>query len=546
MNHRVSSRSAAARGGIGLFFLACSLQGESEERALAATAALRVASDRRATDAARTQELPLDGAEAVPVPSASGPVIAALRMVSPVYATANKQAEKVGYLRIGARVARSDHPVSHDDCPGGWYALRPLGFVCAGDDTTVDLEHPLARAIQVEPDRSRPLPYAYAFTRAATPNYLRVPSAEEQLHTEPRPSPSSSAPEADLDATYPELGANDVPLGRDGLAIGPISSQLRPGAAGERFGGNGRDAMPWWLVGERRIPNFSLLDAAPRALFTDRAPRRAGVALIDSFVANEAAPWRRFAVSSDGRLLPADKLTALPGSPFHGESLREVGLPVAFGWKHDAQLWSMGAGVPNFAGRLPRRQLLPLTGMVHTVEDVRFLQTRSGRWVRSEDVRVAVKPRELPDYALQGRRWIDVSLMNQVLVLWEGEQPVYATLVSTGRDGWEDTSARFSTPQGLFEIAQKHVTTALEGNGGDGESELRDVPWVMYFNGSYALHGTYWHDDFGRMRSYGSVSLAPIDARYVFEWSSPIVPEHWHGSIASSSFGRGTLLRIRL
>lgn len=526
-----------------LILAACSLQGRSEERALAVTAPLRMAPERASLSPARPAELPLDAAEAVPVPPASGPMLAALRMVSPVYASPNKQAEKVGYLRIGARVARSDHPVASAACPAGWYALRPLGFVCAGDDTTVDLEHPLARAMHVEPDRSRPLPYAYALTRAATPNYLRIPSPQEQRHMELRDASSS---DPTVQEVYPELGANDVPLGPDGLAIGPISAQLRPGAAGERFGGDARDTVPWWLVGERRIPNFSLLDAAPRALFTDRAPPRTGVALIDSFIASEAAPWRRFAVSSDGRLLPADKLVALPGSTFHGESLREHGLPVAFVWKHDAQLWSLEDGALRTVGRVARRQLVPLTGAVQEFDGAIFMQSRAGGWLRSDDLRIAPKARELPDYAREGRRWMDLSLSNQLLVLWEGEQPVYATLVSTGRDSSGRAEAGYSTPQGLFEIEQKHVTTTLEGHAREGDSELRDVPWVMYFDGSHALHGSYWHDDYGRTRPSGSVSLAPIDARYVFEWSSPIVPEHWHGSFASSSFGRGTLLRVHL
>ncbi len=543
MNHEVSSRSGVGYWGMSSILVACSLQGQTEEHVLAATAPLRVAAERAPQRASRSQELPLDGAESIPVPPASGPVLAALRMVSPVYATADKHAEKIGYLRIGARVARSDQPVSLRDCPDGWYALRPLGFVCAGDDTSVDLEHPLARAIQVEPDRSRPLPYAYALTRTETPNYLRVPTVEEQLHTEPRPMPGSRASAEPLEV-YPELGANDVPLDGEGLATGPISSLVRPGAAGERFGGDGRDSVPWWLAGERRIPNFSLLDAAPRALFTDRVPGRAGVALLDSFVANDAAPWRRFAVSCDGRILPAEKLVALPGSAFHGESLREVGLPVAFGWKPDAQLWSLEEeDGPRVLGRLARRQFVPVTATMQSVDGVRYLQTRGGSWLRSDDVRLAMRPRELPEHAQQGRRWIDVSLSSQLLVLWEGEQPVYATLVSTGRAGGQ---APGSLPQGLFELQQKHVTTTLDGHLDEGEAELRDVPWVMYFNGRHALHGAYWHDDFGRMRPDGSVSLAPIDARYVFGWSSPIVPEHWHGSFASASVGRGTLVRIRL
>jgi lipoprotein-anchoring transpeptidase ErfK/SrfK len=131
-----------------------------------------------------------------------------------------------------------------------------------------------------------------------------------------------------------------------------------------------------------------------------------------------------------------------------------------------------------------------------------------------------------------------------VLVLWEGDRPVYATLVSTGRDGLADPKTTLSTPLGTFRILQKHVTTTMDSTAADNEFELRDVPWVMYFKGGYALHGAYWHDDFGRMRSHGCVNLAPIDARYVFEWSSPDVPDHWHGAYASESLGQGTLLRI--
>jgi hypothetical protein len=85
----------------------------------------------------------------------------------------------------------------------------------------------------------------------------------------------------------------------------------------------------------------------------------------------------------------------------------------------------------------------------------------------------------------------------------------------------------------------------MDSREADTEFELRDVPWVMYFKGGYALHGAYWHDDFGRPRSHGCVNLAPIDARYVFEWSLPDVPQHWHGAYAGQTFGAGTVVRIR-
>ena len=78
----------------------------------------------------------------------------------------------------------------------------------------------------------------------------------------------------------------------------------------------------------------------------------------------------------------------------------------------------------------------------------------------------------------------------------------------------------------------------------DNEFELRDVPWVMYFKGGYALHGAYWHDDFGKVRSHGCINLAPIDARFVFWWSAPEVPEHWHAAYASQPLGDGTIVNV--
>ena len=71
-------------------------------------------------------------------------------------------------------------------CPGGWYAVRPLGFVCVGNEHTLRLDHPLVKAIDVEPERSRPMPYAYAFARAIAPNYMRIPATDEQFHSEMR------------------------------------------------------------------------------------------------------------------------------------------------------------------------------------------------------------------------------------------------------------------------------------------------------------------------------------------------------------------------
>jgi hypothetical protein len=67
----------------------------------------------------------------------------------------------------------------------------------------------------------------------------------------------------------------------------------------------------------------------------------------------------------------------------------------------------------------------------------------------------------------------------------------------------------------------------MSGRSDEGEYYylVQDVPWAMYFDGAYALHATYWHDGFGQPRSRGCVNLSPRDARWLFDWTTPSLPE---------------------
>jgi lipoprotein-anchoring transpeptidase ErfK/SrfK len=481
----------------------------------------------------------------VPVPPANGPQLAPIAMQAPVYAKPDPKADVVGYLRLGAKVARSSAPVTKDGCPEGWYAVRPLGFACVGQNATVKLDHPLVRAIQVEPDRSKPMPYPYAFVRAIAPSYMKVPTKAEQFQYEMRLE-RHLRNHAKLKQKWDELdvGANDVPLDERGIAIGGIPEHAKPLGEAERFGG-GDDSVPWWLDGGRKIPNVSTFKVPGYAVISNRVKRHAGVSLIGTFVAGEAAQNRRFAISTDARLIPADKLKADSGSPFHGYEIKSIGLPVAFARKEGVKSYRYEDGKLVDADKIVGRSLVPLTGGVKELRGERMVETRDGRWVASADIKTAVKSSRLPGWARGNSKWIDVSIQNQVLVLYEGAQPVYVTLVSTGRDGLGEPGKTLSTPTGQFRIYQKHVTTTMDSDVADQEFELRDVPWVMYFKAGYALHAAYWHDDFGRARSHGCINLSPIDARYVFFWSSPQVPEHWHGAYSGQGgFEEGTLVYV--
>jgi lipoprotein-anchoring transpeptidase ErfK/SrfK len=162
--------------------------------------------------------------------------------------------------------------------------------------------------------------------------------------------------------------------------------------------------------------------------------------------------------------------------------------------------------------------------------------TRQGAVVRENALRLVElieRPRAIP----QEDRWIHVDLSNQTLVAYEGDRAAFATLVSTGREG-------FATPTGTYRIQSKHVSTTMDDTNSATEAySIEDVPWTMYFEGSFALHAAFWHDNFGRQRSHGCVNLAPADARWLFQWTTPTLPPGWHG-VVSSQRRQGTWVHI--
>jgi lipoprotein-anchoring transpeptidase ErfK/SrfK len=108
-----------------------------------------------------------------------------------------------------------------------------------------------------------------------------------------------------------------------------------------------------------------------------------------------------------------------------------------------------------------------------------------------------------------GERWIDVNLSAQTLTAYEGNTPVHRAVVSTGLPSTP-------TPVGQFHIWVKLRYDDMAGPG----YYLRDVPYVMYFYKDYGLHGTYWHNNFGRPMSHGCVNLSNGDAGWLFNWAS--------------------------
>jgi lipoprotein-anchoring transpeptidase ErfK/SrfK len=110
-------------------------------------------------------------------------------------------------------------------------------------------------------------------------------------------------------------------------------------------------------------------------------------------------------------------------------------------------------------------------------------------------------------------RWVDVNLTTQTLRAYEGDTAVFSTLVSSGT--WEHP-----TVTGQFRIWLSFESQTMDGRLLGYDYYLEDVPYVMYFYQDYALHGTYWHSNFGTPMSHGCVNLATSDAAWIYDFVS--------------------------
>ncbi|MBI4950712.1 MAG: L,D-transpeptidase [Myxococcales bacterium] len=476
---------------------------------------------------------------------ADGPRLGAIAMALTIYEKPDRRSEKLGYLRLGATVPRGEKPARTDDCRGGYFNVLPKGYVCVDDGGTLDMQHPLVRAKLRRPHRDKPLPYAYAFVRAIAPRYYRLPSVAEQKKTEmalDRHIRSFERLKEKWNAI--EVGANDVPLDEFGHALGRAPSSPPDITEHEKFGGDGDSAIPWFFQGGRQIPNVSSFEVPDYAVMTNRIARHAGVALIDAFDGDR----RHFALTTDLRLIPTSKLKPGRGAVFHGVELDEkkgLHLPIAFVKREGGSaFYKPQAGGWTREADLGEHEAVQLTGEARGSGAKRYVEASDGEWLRASDLAIVARPSKLPSFASGGERWIDVSIQQQVLVLYEGKKPVYATMVSTGRDGLGDPKTTLSTPTGTFRVREKHVTTTMDSAIVGAKFELNDVPWVQYFKAGYALHAAYWHQSFGHARSHGCINLSPIDAFRIFNWSDPPVPADWHGANATDTLGEGTRVHI--
>lgn len=148
--------------------------------------------------------------------------------------------------------------------------------------------------------------------------------------------------------------------------------------------------------------------------------------------------------------------------------------------------------------------LTGLSGGINLINLGKAIAQTTSRSVRSQDIEMLRR---------SGQRWIEIRLRSQRLLAWQGNQLVYAVVVSTGKSATP-------TPTGIFNIQTKFATARMQGE----DYNVPDVPNVMYYSGNYAIHGAYWHRSFGIPVSHGCTNVAPDHAAWLYLWASVGTP----------------------
>jgi hypothetical protein len=310
------------------------------------------------------------------------------------------------------------------------------------------------------------------------------------------------------------------------------------------FGADAPAGLPfrYYFVGRDGSNSYSrLADAEDVAPDQELEPGFA-VAVVDEGMKG----GERYVLTHHGAWVPLRDLVPVPAFTFHGEEVSSGKLDFAWVVEDKAPLFSApkaGAGAPK--GKKPYVKFDKVDVLEEKLDKKGggYIRVGEGEWVRARDVRRPL-PSAPPSSVRSNERWIDVDLASQTLVAFEGDRPVFATLVSTGK-GKEGTDA--ATPKGEFRIWVKLMSSSMD-NLEDEEAQryyaIEDVPYVQYFAKGVGLHGAFWHRSFGKVRSHGCVNLAPLDAQRLFAFTGPHLPAGWSAALPTS-FEEGTIVRVR-
>ena len=414
----------------------------------------------------------------------------------------------IGFLWFGGSVKLRECTICRY-APGcaHWVAVEPRGYVCLdGGRATLDAGDPMLATLRnYAPRLNTAWPHHYAESRGAQ-LYRRMPTRKQQLQREwDLVMHEQRIAEARRGKIYPTLlGVDLTPATAAPFELGPLPPTIHE---------NRRRLRPQSTV---------------------------------AYSTQVQKDGRAWLLSADMRWVPKDRVAPYPKVEFKGVKLgEEAKLPLAFFRSRPRPKYAANddGGLIATGASFQRLSWVELSGKTTEQDGTTYLQTREpGIFVAESDTVVPKPQRKTPWGAPVGGKdetgitppgratWLEASVLGGWLLAYEGTRPVYATMISPGRGGTpvpgKDPLETASTPTGTFKITGKFATATMVA---PHEFIHSDVPWAQNFHGPHALHAAYWHNDWGQRKSGGCVNVSPLDGRYLYEFTEPVVPKGWHG-----------------
>jgi hypothetical protein len=483
-------------------------------------------------------------AEEAPKAPYEGPWFAVTAAAAGVYTEPDfNRSNKIGYLRNGGRAPVEAEPVSKKNCTGGWYKVVSGGYIC-GNLGTTNLQHPEVKGATNRPNLDDVLPYLYVRNaKNGTPLYKHVPSREQMLRYEPYLAEKEKPKESEKQATETAVPAPDREVRPASVTTeSGANAAVDPGMADAGIGvpeTPPEPQKPWWQQEDikDRLHEMKLahLEEESDEILAKRMVAGFYVA-VDRTFRWSGRTWYK---TTRGLIAPTDRFWQASGSKFKGVELdgEQKKLPIAwvYGGRKSASTYRLEGDKLLPAATVERFVAIQLTGRYEKIAGSEYAETADGTWIKRAQVRIAEGGQKMPEDLKPNERWVDVDLSSQTLVAYEGTKPVYATLISSGKES-KIKAKDHSSPTGEWRVREKHITTTMDGDGtaaGDLPYSIEDVPYVMYYDRSYALHGAFWHANYGVQMSHGCINLSPLDAKHIFFFTDPPLPEGFHGAWSS-------------
>ena len=453
-------------------------------------------------------------ASAVPPPAPERPRVYARSRFVWIWPRPDVTSQWIGFLWLGGSVpVKSNKPIVGVGCER-FVAIEPRGYVCVDDrKATLDGEDPFLESVKAYvPQLDTPWPHRYGES-IGLERFPTLPNEEQQRARERDYAYHlSRVDKARRGETLPEMAGIDF----SDSPLAAIQFPLPPNGMNEHLSDRkARSTVAWSAEG--------------------------------------LAFGRSWLLSADLMWVAKDRVKVYPKITFEGVHLDgQIRLPLAFFRDKNRAVFARDReGVFSPTGKHHERlSWISLTGKSEVVAEgqrddtkqLEYLEAVDGTWIRADDAVLPSPQSHTPwgatvgqpdnsDHAPKGRQtWIEVSIRGGWLIAYEGTRPVYATMVSPGRGGPPVTGktplSTASTPTGRFNITGKFMTATMEA---PGEYVHSDVPWTQNFSGPHALHGAYWHDDWGHLKSAGCINVSPKDGQWLFQFTEPRVPPGWHG-----------------